>query len=438
MRWRQPADRVVVEAVVAVFREPEDRATILLAPLKEAQWRRSLYWLDASGMALYLLDRLERLDALEVLPKSVLDRLQQNQKDNRRRSEAMLAEFVEINQAFQAVGVSYANEKGFTLWPDSCPDPALRCQLDLDFLVDGNDLEICAEILCGRGYTLRTREKHEWGFRAADDNLAKVGDLYKPKPQRSAELHFTVADDLTYTPSRDPRLDRAVWKSQSGLAIPCLDPVDQLIAQASHILEHLCTAGTRLAWLLEYKRHVAVHAEDGYFWTEVRVRARDDRRTAIAIGLASLISNLILGGGTPPALDDWTLDRLPPAVRLWAELYGRRSVLADPPGTKLYLLLRDQLDARANAWKEDGRHILLPLRWPARIVNVGKDASPWKRLQGELYQFRFLLYRLRFRVVEGIRYNVEAAKWKRQLRLLNQSQHQEALFAATLTNEAND
>jgi hypothetical protein len=39
----------------------------------------------------------------------------------------------------------------------------------------------------------------------------------------------------------------------------------------------------------------------------------------------------------------------------------------------------------------------------------------WKRIRSEVYQLRFILFRLRFHVVEGLHYLVEAARWKRQL-----------------------
>ena len=51
---------------------------------------------------------------------------------------------------------------------------------------------------------------------------------------------------------------------------------------------------------------------------------------------------------------------------------------------------------------------LMPLRLAPRIVSVSTDDDVWKRLRGELFQLRFLMFRLRFHVVEGLHYMVEA------------------------------
>ena len=121
MKWSQNADWRVVEAVVTAFSKPDDGLYALLLPLSLHQWERSYYWLDASGMALYLLRQLENLDLLDTLPRQVRTRLKQNYADNRLRSTSMFQEFVELNSAFQAAGVDYCNLKGFTLAPISLP-----------------------------------------------------------------------------------------------------------------------------------------------------------------------------------------------------------------------------------------------------------------------------------------------------------------------------
>jgi hypothetical protein len=305
--------------------------------------------------------------------------------------------------------------KGFTLSPDSCPDPALRCQLDFDFLIDGKDLELCRRLLAERGYERVAATAATWEFKSGCSELASIEDFYKPKQQRCVELHFS--SNAEGVPARDERLDRHDWRRRGGLSFPALQPADQLIGQAVHIFEHLRGPATRLAWLLEYKRHVAHYGNDDAFWIEVRERAAKNDRAAIAIGLASLLSVNLFGGDTPAALNEWTLDRLPPAVRLWADRYGRRAVLADFPGTKLYLLLEDQLHHIDGRWKRKER-TLLPLRPPPRIMRVDSRAGLRKRLRGELYQLRYILFRLRFHIAQGLHYKIEAARWRRNLRAL--------------------
>ena len=147
MKWRERADKRAVEAVIATFCDSAEYAAECLAAVDLHAWEKSYHWLDASGMALYFLDRIQALDLEGKIPSLTLKRLRQNLADNRMRDSSMFAEFCSLNQAFQAAGVEYANEKGFTLTPESCPNSSLRTQLDFDFLVNGRDLELCREEL---------------------------------------------------------------------------------------------------------------------------------------------------------------------------------------------------------------------------------------------------------------------------------------------------
>src|ERR1700684_1686168 len=171
MTWSGRASRKVVEAVAATFRDSADESSRRLSALRASDWQRSYHWLDASGMALYFLDRVESLRVEDHLPAATLERLRGNLADNRQRSSTMLVEFASLNQSFQRAGVVYANLKGFTLSPESCPRPELRCQLDFDFVVDGTQLDLCRRILSKTGYELITATPDVWEFKAGSDEL---------------------------------------------------------------------------------------------------------------------------------------------------------------------------------------------------------------------------------------------------------------------------
>jgi hypothetical protein len=423
MRWSAPADRRVVAAVLACFRDTPSRVHKKLSALDQQAWSRSYYWLDASGMALYLLRSLELSGVEDALPAAVLARLRQNSVDNKARSADLFEEFLSINQAFLTAGVSFCNLKGFTLSPDSCPDPSLRCQLDLDFLIDGSQIDLCREILSQRGYTLCGETKNVREFKAGPSTLTDIRDHYKARPQRSLELHFACSADSERTPSRDERLDRLATRTWDGLSLPVLSSADQFIGQALHLFGHLCGPCTRLAWFLEYRRHRLLRANDTTFWEQVREQSQAHPHAATAIGLATVLSNRLFGAGNVPQVDSWTVDSLSPTVRLWADLFGEQAVLADFPGTKLYLLLKEQLASEADVWKQEKRKGLLPLRPAPRISVPAPGDNFAKRMGAHLNQLRFILFRLRFHSTQGLAYAFAQRRWKRHLALLQQSPH---------------
>ena len=411
MRWSARADRRVVEAVVAVFRDSAEDSLQRLEGLTHRNWVRSYYWLDASGMALYFLDRIKALGIEDALPKATLERLEQNHSDNRQRSASMFAEFCMLNLAFQDAGVRYANEKGLSVSPEACPDQSLRTQLDFDFLVDGRDLGLCREILEKSGYVRTYVDSTEWQFKTSASELARIEDFYKPRPQRSVELHFTCTDDDSQEPSRDERLDRVVPRAWNGHLFPVLSPADQFVAQSLHLLRHLRTPSTRPSWLLEYKRQVTARYDEWQFWDEVRLRSQAYPDAALATGLAILLSSHLFGGRAPAQLNEWSLDRLSSSVRLWADRYGRRAILADGPGTKLHALLEGEIIRQDGSLRRK-RPSFSQLLQGTQICYAAPNDGVVKRLRQRYYQACFILFRIRFHLVEGLRHSIENARWK--------------------------
>ena len=128
------------EAVIATFREADRGSHVeQLARLSIRDWRRGLYWLDASGLALYFGQRVAASRLEERVPAEILNALDQRLEDNKQRTAQLFREFEAINNAFQNSGAHYVNLKGFTLIPDYCPDPSLRCQFDLDFMISHSE-----------------------------------------------------------------------------------------------------------------------------------------------------------------------------------------------------------------------------------------------------------------------------------------------------------
>lgn len=413
MKWRQPADRRVVQAILSLFREPlAPGAEAALRGLTLRQWQKSYHWLDCSGLALLFLTRAEALRLTHTLPTPVLARLRENIADNKLRVQSMFTEFTALNTLFTEAGLLYSNLKGFTLCPDSCPDPALRCQLDFDFLVDGADLARCREILEALGYTLRGQGPNVLEFKSHSDQLAVIADLYRPRAQHCVEIHFSTSS--AGEPTRDPRLNRLRTLNVMGLDVPALSPVDQFLGQGAHLFAHLCGANTRIAWLLEFATHMRARTGDEAFWRTVREATLQDARSAIALGLSLQLAEQFFPSQITPAQAHFLLDALPPRFAAWGAEYGRRALTADTPGTKLGLLLKDELNRTNPRWNEQKRAALVPLRRAPRLLPRNAQDSLPTQLRNEVLQLRYDLFRLRFHVVEGARYLYESFRWQRR------------------------
>jgi hypothetical protein len=283
----------------------------------------------------------------------------------------------------------------------------LRCQLDLDFLIDEKRAEDAHLILKARGYRLDVKASKTWEFRAGAFETATIDDLYKIKPQRSIDLHLVSAAALR---------QRLSMRSFAGTMLPVLTPADQYVTQAKHLLKHLCCAFTRAAWLLEIRRHTLAHQNDTTFWSQVIRQTEEAPQAALALAFASLLSSEIFGDAIPVAVERYVTAKVTPPIDLWIKLYGAKALTADFPGTKIYLLLKAEVHPKTLTPLGGRRSDLIPLRLPRMIASgyVGENlASKLRRGRSQLF---YILLRVRYHCVEGLRYACESLRFQRHLR----------------------
>ncbi|HEY4356130.1 MAG TPA: nucleotidyltransferase family protein, partial [Acidobacteriaceae bacterium] len=233
MTWRKPGNRDLAEAIVQTFHDSPERSREKLSHFSAKAWKKTDYWLEASGLALYFLDHAESLGIAEGLDTATLEHLRKDLADNTVRRAAMLTECIAINHAFRDAGVRYANVKGFTLCPDSCPKPALRHQIDFDFLVDGEDLLLARSCLEARGYELAGVTHKAWEFKAGNYSSRSSENNYKAGGYRAAELHFLPRGEAL--PVRDVRMERLGEWMAEGESFPALSSADQLLGLGLHL-----------------------------------------------------------------------------------------------------------------------------------------------------------------------------------------------------------
>ncbi|HEV2708965.1 MAG TPA: nucleotidyltransferase family protein [Edaphobacter sp.] len=400
----------VREAALLIFCEPIPRQCFRLQKLSRREWRSLLHWLDISGLALYFLDRIVELKLSDWLPSSVLPRLQENLADNTERTRGMIAELIAIQQEFHDARLSYANLKGLSLWPSSVPSPELRSQFDLDFLIAEESAPEARRILEQRGYRLYFVSGRSWEFKFNEKPGVSLKDLYKALPSHAVELHIEPT-----VPGGSSPLERAERRDLYGYTMPVLSPVDLFLGQGLHAYKHVCSEFSRVAHLLEFRRHVLFHRDDHAFWSELRARAEGNPRASLGLGVVTLLIAHIMGDFAPEELTDWTVACLPRSMRLWVKRYGRRVVFGSTPGSKLYLLLQKELVAAGVPVKRSLRQILLPVRLPPPVIRAFPNETLSVRLSRYRMQLNFILIRLRFHIVEGLRYAWELHRWQRQI-----------------------
>jgi hypothetical protein len=380
----------LAEAVIATF-QTEDTQTLgaLLSRFDFRTWKGIYGWLDASGLALYFLDRLRILRLEGSIPSRVLLRLRQNAADNREKTSHLFEEFIKINREFKGAGVSYANLKGFTLAPDAFSEAALRCQLDLDFLVANHDVSRCQQILHRHGYLLTGVGDDVREFKTGSGDMPTLKDLYKVKQQRCVEMHFADSSCLDFKGDRLIRLSSRRWRD---LELPVLSDSDRFILQAVHLFKHLKGEWTRAAWILEYVNFVKFHEPNQTLWMEVQRHVSGSDEIALAVGAATLVSRENFAMPHLPQVLIRAIEQLPPQVHLWIRRYAKRLVFARFPGTKLYLLLRRALPDAEHKERREISGKLFPMRRPARITVSGGNTDLWHRLRRARDEGRYFFF----------------------------------------------
>jgi hypothetical protein len=416
-------------AVLRVVSSASHDELALLASATNREWREMLHWLDVSGMALYLFDRLLELGQGDLLPDSVRRRLDENLADNTERTRQMTAEAVALRDAFDHARLSFALLKGLSLSPGSVARPELRSQLDIDFLVAPGDMTTARGVLESRGYYLHAVSGRSWEFKTHAVPSGSIRDLYRAMPWRSVELHAELADR-----DETSRLARRERRLAGGVEMPVLCAPDAFIGQGLHLFKHVSGAAYRAAHVVEFHKNLNGRRGDESFWHTVETRAAETGAAYWALGAVTLLAEQMLCQCAPERFTRWTVERLSPQVQLWIEIYGWRPALSSVPGNKLYVLLARELEkeglethisgsglearSELNLELRSARGAIVPRRFPPMVVR-GEPGEPLRKKALRLrLQLWFILQRLRFHTVEGLRLGVESLRWRKRLKEL--------------------
>jgi hypothetical protein len=399
-------------AALLTFCDPLPEECSRLMALSNREWKNLLRWLDISGLGLYFLNRLVELGLSDLIPPEIFQRLQLNLIDNTERTHGMISESIAIQKEFQNEGIDYAILKGLSFWPDSVREPELRMQFDLDFLVDESSAARARRILERRGYRLYVIGGRSWEFKLNEGPGISLKDIYKDLRSYAVELHIE-----SRAPGSSSPLERLQWRELRGMRMPVLAPVDLILGQGLHVFKHICGESSRASHMLEFRRHVLARRNDDEFWDEVQLAASKNPRASIGLGVVALLTTRVMGDFAPEALTRWTVGNLSQPFRLWVEMYGHRAVLDGYPGSKLYLLLQGELEIAGMPRKRPLGKVLLPFCLPLPVIRARPNESWTVTIRRHLMQCQLILVRLRFHLVEGLRFALESRRWRRMKEL---------------------
>jgi hypothetical protein len=412
-------NRALAEAIVNELSAAKTKPPVpgIWHSFDEQAWDKTLNWLDLSGLALYLRQRLEKANCLSMVPPRVRQRLDRCEAENIRRAAAMAEELKVLNEMFTGAGIEHVVLKGIAMVPDYCPHPAMRTQYDHDLMIRADAAERTEAVLRAAGYKRKNSpSEHPIVYCRPEPNVrfaANFMGLYSPRLGRSIELHVSLWEssedriEIDLTKDLFARAVRRRWQDFEYLS---LNDEDALVFQVLHAFRHVLRNWCRLSVFLEIAYFLNQRSSDSLFWKRFTTRIGNLRwvpeATVVVFGLAELL----FGASIPEKIKVQFSSVSFAALALWVERYGRSSALANFRNDKYSLFLHREFVEDPAAWAGIRRQRLFPTNRPHRppVVVFQRGFSRWGKLRIEAFH---ALRRLKFHAISAFGYAWEYPKW---------------------------
>jgi hypothetical protein len=424
-------DRDLKAVVISALRPSPDFSKLhLLRGRREAQLKRLLLWLDQSGLALYLLSRLQQHEVLDGVPSEFRRALERRLGANRERTLDLLGEFGRLVESFDTHGVRFCALKGFTLTPDFCPAAHLRHQTDFDFLVAAESIETAKRALESCGYA--TEESSQRGRLTFATPLRHIpsprDNIYARPRHREVDLLTSLRHEAQGVSVDGPSdwLTRLQCKRLNDISFHALSVEDMFHVQVLHAFKHLLGSWVRASWLLEIGYFIDRHYANADLWRSIATRAGQEHTVRDAFGLIVSLTNTLFPRPIPPTLQEWCLEPLSGRIETWVSQFGLRSVVSDLHGTKLTLFVHREFVQNPGSWNSYIIRRMFPIRRQSSIGSVA-SVDLGTRIMVKASQSLHVMRRMAFHARELVSLPVEAIRWKFALRSV---ERQRALVSA--------
>lgn len=402
----------------------------LFLGIDEETWRRNFLWLDRSGLALPLAARFEARRPGSVVPASVSAALQSRLRDNHRRMERMLEFMHETTRALNAAGVRYSCVKGFSLIPDCFDGIRERHQVDLDFLLAPQDLQLARSAIEALGYQVQhvSSSGEMRLIRPWKKHIGIHGYQYQLPEAPPIELHtrfwevnhdeIEFASLVDYAYSSEPH-------EICGIEFPRLRSADHFLYLLLHIFRHLLASWTRLLSLYELATFMRTRSAHQEVWEEAAQLIGADKRLSSVCALILGLVDVAFPQELPVALHEIYKKNLSLDSARWLDRCATAWLLADPPGNKLNLLVQKQFWTDGNVWRRYLRRRLLPIRAPHKLSD--EVIQPTRRaLAYRAAELGYQASRAWYHVKSDFMYLLALVGWTRRRTLDGNSVYQTA------------
>ncbi len=415
-------NRVLASKIVESLGMTASPGTALeeLKRFSRREWQGILWWLSGSGLSHHFLRCLREQNCEGALPAQITACLSRNYAQNRRRVSIMAQEFDGLNHRLSEAGVEYAAVRGFELTPDYCRDLSFRTWYTHEYVLQEEYIPRARKVVELAGFPFRqTGLRGELCFAVPEmQPPSRVEDTYEAEFPRMVVLHRQIWNgnrsgiDVCPPEQMLRRLEMRQWE---GISFSTFADDDLLAFLVMDTFVRVLSYWCKLSWFFEIANYLRTRATNATFWEDYYARIGGCGKLPEISNIVFLLASHLFEIDLPPAVRLRTA-RLSATLRAWVQLYGRRWALAKYPGSKLSLLMQEELVDDLETWKDVRRRSLFPFL-PSSHAGVTTRPIPVTNEKSQ-HSWSRIFRRLRFHGPATYGYLREQSRWKNQLQQL--------------------
>lgn len=366
-----------------INRETAKQITVLLQG--DINWEYLIQIATQHGVMPLLYRSLNTTCSTEVVPKAILNQLQDYVNSNGQSNLFHTAKLLKLLKVFQAHKIPVIPFKGPVLAASAYGDLALRCFGDLDLLIHKQDFPIAKDLLISQGYQLQNQYRWESNFVNKESRVC-------------VDLHQGLAPIfLPFPLDFDNSWKRCEPISLADMTLSSFCAEDLLLILCLNIVRDYLDSRQQLSQICDIAELIRTHQKMNWNYVmEQASRLGSQRIVFLGLRLASELLQTKFPEEVHGKIQADSVAKLLAAM-VSQSLFCARSRPNIFEGSFFYLMVREHLRNRAQPYPSatipnKKNSILLPLHrflffpyyfllYLARKVKIGLDNQVWQKLQ---------------------------------------------------------